>query len=56
MFLNSTKTKSMILTENIKEHDYPTTIVNIEGVDIDNVIEFKFLGSTIHYDPKTQKK
>ena len=42
------KTKSMIM--NFKGDSYPESILSINGIAIDNVKEFKYLGSTVTYN------
>ena len=48
MQLNIGKTKTMIL--NYKEENYPSTIVDLENVNIENVKVFQYLGSYIHFN------
>ena len=47
--INSTKTKTMIFNHSVTA-DYPETIARVGGEDIENVKEFRYLGSNIRFD------
>ena len=47
--INVTKTKSMIFNYDGLEDEYPGVICNLDGVDIDNVKMFIYLGANICY-------
>lgn len=49
--LNTTKTKTMILSYNGElGPEYPTSVVKLAGKDIENVTQFRYLGSEIRFD------
>ena len=48
--INTTKTKTMILNHQYAEEMYPNTICMLNGIYIDNVMIFHYLGSCIKYD------
>ena len=48
--INVSKTKTMILNYPDTENDYPSTIVHLNKIPIENVKSFKYLGCTLTYD------
>ena len=54
--INVNKTETMIINHST-EIDYPSSIVNLNGRDLSNVSEFKYLGTYLHYDqPNTGER
>ena len=54
--INVNKTETMIINHST-EIDYPSSIVNLNGRDLTNVSEFKYLGAYLHYDqPNTGER
>ena len=51
--INATKTRSMIINFEQNESEYPNTISTLDGVNIENVKVFKYLGCQIHYKEQT---
>ena len=47
---NGNKAKTMIFNFQSTSLPYPTTICNLRGLAIENVLTFKYLGTTIHYN------
>ena len=48
--INGNKTKTMIFNFQPTSLPYPTTICNLSGLAIENVLTFKYLGTIIHYN------
>ena len=48
--INLGKTKTMIFNFNDANLEYPESILSLDGVRIDNVKEFKYLGSKVKFD------
>ena len=53
MEINVSKTKTMILNHQHLSDVYPTSIVKLNGKDVDNVEVFLYLGSKIKYNEPT---
>ena len=51
--INISKTKTMILNHQHIKNEYPSTVCNIEGEDIENVKVFRYLGSQVKFDEPT---
>ena len=48
--INESKTETMILNhEHLSSEEYPTSIVTLNGSSLNNVKEFKYLGSQLHH-------
>ena len=49
--INATKTETMILNyKNLSSEEYPESIVTLNGTDLRNVKEFKYLGANVHHE------
>ena len=48
--INTSKTKTMVLNQHYIDNSYPKTISHIDGVEIENVEVFRYLGAQIKYD------
>ena len=48
--INVSKTKTMIINHQLTNEEYPKTICNLNGKDIENVKVFRYLGSNIKYN------
>ena len=48
--INVSKTKTMIINNQIASDEYPSAICKMKGLDIENVKVFRYLGANIKYD------